>query len=274
MKSRTFTLTISGNFFIFLITLLLLNSFTLKSQTVNDSLSGTVNGVWWVQNNALEDVSAFARMSPDELATLGTTPAQIKSSYPPTVGVLVTVTWSSLRPDNQLPYNWDALDSVLQTYLNSNLLVTLMLWVGPDAPSWIYGNGFNVPEVTTADGTIYPYYLYTKTNGKQPYKDAWYQLMTDVSNHIKAYSTAMRKNIKVIQSAEGSTGDEGPYNTDPVGPDTIYKIRRLPEWRDFKRSAWKKQDTLYRVTISNYSRQIHLMVNCDPRRPRRFGLAL
>ncbi len=95
-----------------------------------------------------------------------------------------------------------------------DLSVTLMIWVGPDAPEWIYTKG--VPMVTTDrthnalgqrtdQQSKYPYYLHPE------YKKAFHGLIDAFGGYIKTLPPALRERIVLVQCAEGSTGDGQPY---------------------------------------------------------------
>lgn len=120
------------------------------------------------------------------------------------------------------------------------LSVTLMIWVGPDAPQWIYAKG--VPVVTT-DRTVnalgqktdkqskYPYYLHPE------YKKAFHGLIDAFGSYIKTLPPALRERIVLVQCAEGSTGDGQPYKGNPID-----KKQDISEevWNEFRLEAWDR----------------------------------
>ena len=121
-----------------------------------------------------------------------------------------------------------------------DLSVTLMIWVGPDAPQWIYAKG--VPVVTT-DRTVnalgqktdkqskYPYYLHPE------YKKAFHGLIDAFGSYIKTLPPALRERIVLVQCAEGSTGDGQPYKGNPID-----KKQDISEevWNEFRLEAWDR----------------------------------
>lgn len=237
------------------------------AQTVNDKTEGKANGVWWTNNNILET----ALLEPGGIAAAI---SPIKSAYPATKGVFATVTWSSLKPNNAQPYLWPLFDSTLKSFSDSGFYMILTIWAGPDSPGWIYDIG--IPTVTTddPDHPTNPFYFYRDATGDSLYKREWYKLLDSVASHIKNYTGAMKvvqKKIVTIQSSEGSTGDEGPYKGGYVTgtPDSVKIARSSTGWINFRRAAWKKQDTLYQVP--NYNPFVHLLLNCDTGDPEDAG---
>jgi hypothetical protein len=120
------------------------------------------------------------------------------------------------------------------------LFVTLMIWVGPDAPQWIYAKG--VPVVTT-DRTVnalgqktdkqskYPYYPHPE------YKKAFHGLIDAFGSYIKTLPPALRDRIVLVQCAEGSTGDGQPYKGNPI--DQKQDISE-EVWNEFRLEAWDR----------------------------------
>ena len=238
------------------------NCYNATAQTTNDLKAGKANGVWWTNNNILQVAL--------EAGGIGASISPIKSAYPATRGVFATITWSSLKPPiDPSPYKWPLLDSTLKSFSDSGFYMILMIWAGPDCPDWIYGPGYNVPAVTTndPDHPKTPFYFIRNASGDSVYKKEWYKMLDSVAAHIKNYSGIMmpvRRKIVAMQSAEGSTGDEGPYKGKYVAgtQDSVKIDPGGPGWIGYKRAAWKKQDTLYQYP--NLSPFIHLMLNTDP----------
>ena len=134
----------------------------------------------------------------------------------------------------------EKIGKILQAAHADDLSVTLMIWVGPDAPQWIYTKG--VPVVTT-DRTVnalgqktdkqskYPYYLHPE------YKKAFHGLIDAFGSYIKTLPPALRERIVLVQCAEGSTGDGQPYKGNPID-----KKQDIPEevWNEFRLEAWDR----------------------------------
>jgi hypothetical protein len=130
-----------------------------------------------------------------------------------------------------------------------------MVWVGPDSPRWLYDSG--VPEVRTTQTlnphgkphwTSYPFYL------SPAYKTYYHRMIRAVAEHVDRLPADVRARIVCLQTAEGTTGDEGGYKGEPLAPQY-----ELPDeqWRAFKYETWKLFDSLYRPK----SPTIHLLIN-------------
>ncbi len=192
-----------------------------------------IYGVWW-------------RGGPDAAA--------VKQRAPFVKGVFVAIPWSELEPaDGQ--YNWKSFDATLERYAHAGLYIQFMTWVGPHSPRWIYSSG--VPEVRTTPSRdphgklrtwTYPFYLAPE------YKNYYYRLIRAVAAHMDALPPDVRARVVCIQTAEGTTGDEGGYKGDPL--DEKYQ---LPpgQWTAFKFETWKLFDSLYRPKRP----PIHLLIN-------------
>ncbi len=213
--------------------------------------------VWWSDDDAIAPYSYRDTTTPQ----LGAD--DIKKYNKDIIGVFVTITWSSLEPTKNGGFNWTDFDKKLQSYTDQGFFIILMVWTGSDAPPWLYKPPLNlVPKVKTDDlngHDVYPYYF----DGGGIYKQRWYQMLDAVSNHIDALSTDIRKRVVIYQSAEGSTGDEGPYKGNVIN-NVAYNISRSDSnWIQLRRSVWKHLDTLYK----SKSPLVHLMINCDPTDP-------
>jgi hypothetical protein len=136
-----------------------------------------------------------------------------------------------------------------------------MIWTGADAPKWLYQD-LHVPKVNTDDSNHnqFPYYY------DPVYKQRWFNMLDAVSAHVDALPDSVRKKIIIYQSAEGTTGDEGPYKGNISRHDSSlgYIIDRSDAaWIQFRQNAW---DSLYQL-YSVKTPIIHLLVNCDPSDP-------
>ena len=164
--------------------------------------------------------------------------------------------------------NWDSLETApgkyafeekigqsLKAAYAEGLYVTLMIWVGPDCPAWIYEMG--VPQVTTdrkvnalghkTDGQKrYPYYFHPE------YKNRFHGLIDAFGKYVTSLSPELRERIVFVQCAEGSTGDGQPYKGDPN--DQKYAISE-EVWNDFRLEAWKR----YQSAVPG----IPILVNSD-----------
>jgi hypothetical protein len=163
---------------------------------------------------------------------------------------------------------WDSLESApgryafdeeigrpLKAAQAEGLYVTLMIWVGPACPEWIYEKG--VPLVITdrkvnalgekTEGQKrYPYYLHPE------YKSRFMGLIDAFGKYVTALPPELRERIVFVQCAEGSTGDGQPYKGEPL--DQKYAISN-EVWNDFRRDAWQN----YRKAVPG----IPILVNSD-----------
>lgn len=186
----------------------------------------------------------------------GWKPGQIsKVDCPELRSIPLILTWKSLElTSGKYEFN-EKIGKPLEAAVKEGLSVTLMIWVGPSAPEWIYEKG--VPLVIT-DRSVnalgkktdnqkkYPYYLH------QEYKNRFFGLITAFGNYIKELPPKLRKSIVFVQCAEGSTGDGQPYKGDPI--EKKYDISK-EVWNQFRLETWK-----------NYHRaipDIPILVNAD-----------
>jgi len=181
-------------------------------------------------------------------------PAGLKKQCPWVKGAFVAFRWSELEPAPGA-YNWKLFEETLAQYARAGLYIQFMVWVGPHSPRWIYDAG--VPEVKTTPtlnprgqphGWTYPFYLDPK------YKQFYHRMIRAVAARVDSLPSGVRQKIICVQTAEGTTGDEGGYKGKPLDPKY-----ELPEdqWRAFKFETWRLFDSLYRPKVP----KIHLLIN-------------
>ena len=186
----------------------------------------------------------------------GWKPGQISQAECPELrSVPLILKWDSLEPASGRYAFAEELGRPLQAAQEGGLYITLMIWVGPAAPEWIYQSG--VPRVITnrnvnalgqkTDGQKeYPYYLHPE------YKKRFMGLIDAFGKYVSALPPALRARIVFVQCAEGSTGDGQPYKGKPL--DQKYAISD-EVWNDFRLEAWKR----YRDAVPG----IPILVNSD-----------
>jgi len=186
----------------------------------------------------------------------GWKPGQISQAECPELrSVPLILKWDSLEPTAGCYAFAEELGRPLKAAYEGGLYLTLMIWVGPAAPEWIYQNG--VPRVITnrnvnalgqkTDGQKeYPYYLHPE------YKKRFLGLIDAFGKYVSALPPALRARIVFVQCAEGSTGDGQPYKGKPL--DQKYAISD-EVWNDFRLEAWKR----YRDAVPG----IPILVNSD-----------
>lgn len=190
-------------------------------------------GVWW-------------RGGPD--------PGALKQRCPWVKGVFVAFQWSELEPKpNQ--FDWQMFDQTLARYARAGLYIQFMVWVGPHSPRWIYSAG--VPEVRTTPALnprgqphtwTYPFYL------DDNYKRYYHRMIREVAVRLDKQPPEVRGKVICVQTAEGTTGDEGGYKGEPL--DNKYELPR-EKWNAFKYETWKLFDSLYRPKRP----VVHLLIN-------------
>lgn len=147
-------------------------------------------------------------------------------------GYLYRLNWTDIQTGPST-YNWSYFDDQLQHAFDADLWIGFMITTGDSAPisganDWLADF---VPTFTNDRGT-WPYYM------DPDYSTYWYEFTDALVEHIRdTYTLAERQKILFMMSAEGSTGDEGPYKgTVPIA----YEIDEDDgaEWDQFKRLYW------------------------------------
>lgn len=96
-----------------------------------------------------------------------------------------------------------------------------------------------------------PYFL------DEDYKFYYYRMIDSLGHYLLNLPVNLRRRILFVQSAEGATGDEGPYKGDPVNP--VYNISD-GVWSQFRMDAWAR----YQAALSmDGVEQIPLMTNAN-----------
>lgn len=184
----------------------------------------------------------------------GPSAAAVKKQAPWVKGVWGTMKWSDLEPANN-QFNWKMFESTLAGYAAAGLYILLKVYVGPMSPQWIYSGG--VPMVKTTPTVnprglphfnTFPYYL------DENYKGYYHRMIREVAKRVDQLPTSVRSRIIIVQTAEGCTGDEGPYKGQPI--EKRYRISE-DRWNAFKFETWNLFDEQYRNKIP----EIHLMTN-------------
>jgi hypothetical protein len=186
----------------------------------------------------------------------GWKPGQIsRADCPELRSVPLILKWNSLEAAPGKYAFEEELGLPLRAAHADGLYLTLMIWVGPASPEWIYQNG--VPRVITdrkvnalgqkTDGQKeYPYYLHPE------YKQRFLGLIDAFGKYVSALPLELRARIVFVQCAEGSTGDGQPYKGNPLDP----KYAIADEvWNNFRLEAWQR----YRKAVPG----IPILVNSD-----------
>lgn len=137
--------------------------------------------------------------------------------------------------------------------VDDGLAVGFMMNVAPttngNTPDWLFQAPYSVPLVTTSTMQTFPYYFHPA------YQQRYAHMHDALRVTVADWDPGVRAGILFWQSAEGSTGDEGPYKGDPNNP--MYAIDD-DEWNAFKRDdVWSPLYTEIAADLPD----VHFMVN-------------
>ncbi|TZF86480.1 hypothetical protein FW774_05410 (plasmid) [Pedobacter sp. BS3] len=142
-----------------------------------------------------------------------------------------TFAWKDLEPEKG-KFNWSLFDKQVNFAAENNLYIGFMIWVGQNSPEWIYTTD-GVPKVEVNDKVHnFPYFPYYFSDA---YKAGYHHLLASVFEHIKTLPARTRNKMLFWMSAEGSTGDEGPYKG--TLKNSSYNIS-MKDWFEFKKGVW------------------------------------
>jgi hypothetical protein len=170
----------------------------------------------------------------------GWRPGQVcRAECPELRSVPLVMGWSKLEPEpGRYAFDEEIGESV-RAAVADGLYVTLMVWVRPSTPAWLFEKG--VPKVytdrqvdplgrgTASEDNLHPYYF------SAVYKESFFRLIEELGRYVNGLSEELREHILFIQSAEGSTGDGQPYKGEPL--DSRYNISGQ-DWNGFRRETW------------------------------------
>ena len=195
-------------------------------------------------------ISSWASWNPNQVT---------RAQCPELRSVPLIMSWKKLESQPG-SYEFDkCFGGPLRAAIEEDLYVSLMIWVGPDCPMWIYELG--VPKVysdrdvnplgqkMSKEQNRFPYYL------DPQYKQRFFELIDAFGDYVNHLPPKLRKRIIFVQSAEGSTGDGQPYKGDPLDP--RYAISE-EVWNEFRTETWKA----YRKAVPG----IPILVNSDANR--------
>ena len=226
-----------------LISLILLSGFIIGLKTIS------------AQNNKYFPDKCWGIYSWADWDTEKVTP----QSHPLIKGAPFVFKWAELEPEpGKFKFN-EIIGKKLELADKSNFYTFLMIWVAPNAPRWLYDNG--VPEVQMTKTTDplgkarqwpFQYYL------DEEYIFYYHRLMTEFGKYLLSLPKNLQDRVLYVQSAEGSTGDGGPYKGDPL--DSKYDITD-EQWGDFRIEAWE----VLKKALSNEKGELvkPILVNYD-----------
>lgn len=173
---------------------------------------------------------------------VGWWPGQVsRADCPELRSVPLILHWNRLEPKPG-KFEFDKyLGKPLKAAVQDDLNATLVIWVGPACPRWIYEEGvakvYTDREVNplgvkmSKEQNRFPYYL------APGYKNRFFALIDAFGEYVRGLPPELRDRIVFVQSAEGSTGDGQPYKGRPL--DSQYAISK-PVWNDFRMETWKR----------------------------------
>lgn len=157
-------------------------------------------------------------------------------------GVPLILKWANLEPAKDDYRFVEEIGQKLQDAASEGFHVFIKVWVSLDdiTPEWLFEQG--VPRVLTDAVTDplgnpvnrhFPYYF------DPLYQEQFFDLHREIATYLNSLPQNLRDRIVFIQSAEGSTGDEGPYKGDPLNSqydigDTKWDNYRLQVWQFLK----------------------------------------
>lgn len=177
-------------------------------------------------------------------------------------GRMVACHWRDLEPQKG-QWNWEVIAPRIMQAASAGKCIGMIVYVGPDSPDWIYEHG--VPKVTTPDKVnvrggshkarfpYYPYYLDAN------YRNFWFNEIRTTADWVAALPKNVREKITFVQTAEGTTGDEGPYKGVPY--EEKYRISNEggtgEGWVNLKKDAWR----IFRDKYTTMNPPIRLLIN-------------
>jgi hypothetical protein len=161
---------------------------------------------------------------------------------------------SSPQGEESIVLYWKDLERVLMEYRFDELLrppledayardvmLTVMIRVGPDCPIWLFYKR-DVPRLYT-DRKVdeqgkrvrrldnrFPYYL------DPVYKEAFYDLINAFGTYVANLPPKLRERIAAIQSCEGFATDTVPYKGNPEKEEYAISVE---DWEEYRLQTWK-----------------------------------
>jgi hypothetical protein len=164
--------------------------------------------------------------------------------------------WSEIEPTPGV-FNFAGMDTEFKKIITDNGFdMGLMVWTGEFAPDWLYQFPFFVPKLKVSNpvassefGGLTKYFPYY-------YNDYYQQRFTEMTNavieHLGLQDEFILAKIKYYQSAEGTTGDDGPYHGTVeevtiggvVQPNPAdYEVINDNRWDTYKKTIWANINT-------------------------------
>ncbi|MEX2428822.1 MAG: Ig-like domain-containing protein [Bacteroidales bacterium] len=221
---------------------------------------------------SMEQTSAFPEDAWGVYSWASYSPNNVSREKCPNIkGAPLIMRWSNLEPENGKFEFKKEIGDKLELLDQNDFNTFLMVWVAfatsqvsetdtswAFTPKWLFKNGVPLVEM---EETINP--LGVKTRRDSPYyfdEDYiffFHRMIDSLGNYICNLPPHLKKRILFLQSAEGSTGDGGPYKGSPVNP--IYNITKA-QWSQFRIETWEKYKSAF---TRNGELQLPLLTNYD-----------
>lgn len=179
-----------------------------------------------------------------------------KENAPHIKGGPIILSWSSLEPkDGKFEFEKE-IGTKLKFLEENNFYTFLKVWVAPATsnvtptdtawnltPKWLFSKGVPLVEFPSTNNPLgkttkryFPFYL------NQNYEFYFHRMIEALGKYVLSLPPHLRKRILYVQSAEGSTGDGGPYKGQPIKKE--YNITE-EQWSDFRIETWSKYKTAF-----------------------------
>ncbi|SCG37801.1 carbohydrate-binding protein [Micromonospora coxensis] len=134
--------------------------------------------------------------------------------------------------------------------------VVIDVWVGPDAPAWIYTAPYDVEPIRIKDsdrGDRVPYYE------DETYIELYHDMYRAVLGMIESLDEDVRPSVLAVSANVGSTNDLKPYGGQLVeGQDTERYTWSYDQWLDYCKKIWTEVD---RIFDTPKGRDVRLLYN-------------
>jgi hypothetical protein len=180
-------------------------------------------------------------------------------------GVPIVIRWSALEPEKG-QFKFDQVIGIrLEECKKKGYRTFIKIYVAPNteigfgSPKWLFEEEkvplVKVPVTISPFRTerhwTFPWYL------DSTYLKYQYRMIGEFGSWVKALPEDLQDVILFVQSAEGSTGDGGPYKGQPLDP--AYRItpdnwgkHRMEVWGQYKRALSDKNGKMIKPLLVNY----------------------
>ena len=180
-------------------------------------------GIWGYF--CFSDTASISGASPPDYYPSRCWDEQTRQAAPAVQGTLMMVKWRHVEPSPGV-YDWAALDANITKAVALNLQLVLAVEVckadpaDEATPDWLYDTVPSVNFTHTPKGTIVP------ANTTNPHRCPYYldanfqaifgKLISALATHVA--SLPEKDMIVAVQDMEGITGDDRPWNGNPIDP--------------------------------------------------------